>query len=286
MNKTPRGFQKEASFPLISGKLSRAQSPDSCPRCPVHPSTTGDHFWTGIQARDGKHCPTPETTSLPTCTAANPGTFFSLEGEGDDARRDLQQQKAWLRSRLVSQEAVQRNPLLRRGRSPAIPTNLASPQALSPYFPLRRLGYKRSGRLQMTQQQCKREVLRAQPVTAGWGFPLRPQQGEGWHAAAQPISGCPHPRTKPGCQQAAAATSLSPACAARSLTRTLGFSQERCSFRSPQPPVAGPCFILLTQGTSPARQHPAEDAGAPPCPRSRASVPPCHLVLRLGTEPA
>lgn len=73
----------EASSPFIGGKLPGAQPPENGSSCPLHPSATGEHFWTGIQAQDGTRHLISETMLLPTCAAAKPAAVRPLEGEGD-----------------------------------------------------------------------------------------------------------------------------------------------------------------------------------------------------------
>ena len=192
----------------------------------------------------------PGTTSLPTCAAAKPAAACPLEGEGE---QEISTSRKHGCEAGFSYRTLLREPCsLLQGRSP-----LCSPEGWSPLG--RYPSTARFGGLPVDQTaSCRHMQPRSERES--------PSRGA-------------RPGTKPGRQQAAAATNLGPAFAGQSLTQVLVFSQARCSFRSSQLPALDSHHLPRAPATPPHTPGAAEGPGASPHPGSSwSSISPHHWV--------
>lgn len=278
----------EVSFHFISGKLSRAQSPENCSRCPLHPSTTGDHFWTAIQAWDGIHRLIPETMSLPTCAAAKSAAAFPLEGEGEVVSAEMSMSRkhsseAGLSYRVLLRETCS----LLQGRSPLLSPEAWSHLRLYPRT-LSSGGWpiNQTDTCKCMQRQSKREVLKKHQVLSGWGVSSVPAVRQGLTHSGSAHIRVPVPRDEARLVASSCSHQPSSSLCWSVSHSDFVFQLSTMQFQT-SPAISHWSLIHIAYPACrphcPARQAPAEDPGASPCLGSSWSrILPRHLVAGPG----
>lgn len=279
----------KVSFHCIGGKLSRAQSPQNCTRCLAHPSTIGDHFWTGIHAQDGiHHSNAKKQRRYQHVQLQNQPPSFPWKERGRRCPQRSPQAEAWLRSWLILQDAAQRNLHFASGQVPSLlPRSLVSPPALSQYFPLWQLTYK-SASCECMQQRSKREVLKKCQVISGWGVSSMPAVRRGLTHSGSAWLRVPAPQDKS--RLAARSYSHQPGSSLCWSVPHLNFVFQVSAMQFQISPAISHWSLFhvaypVCRLHHPTCQASTEDLGTSPCPGSSwSSIPPRHWVAGPGNS--